>query len=338
VSIIERMMPAASMDLMVNRVPVATQLSLAFGAVILIATGMGLNAVTTYRRLSKATQQFQESNVGVSEQLRSAQVTWKDLKAWVAVHRRDADLTHAHELIDLSKSSLDDGVLHVMPSDIKQSAEHLAATLSRLAADPGSPSDSDLNTVDAGLQDLVDSMTLASLQLRSENDEKSARGHDLIVVTMLPMLLVGLIAALMLSRSITSLLSRMRSLIRAIEEDRRESGVRVEGQGEFAALIRDIVSMRGAIEARANLAATREAESEAQRTDAAQELLRRDANMERREAAARRLQREQLAADFELQVAGIVGTLFKMAQELSAGASKMASSAAFSRRLFKCAF
>ena len=332
VSIIERMMPPDSNDLLVNRVPVVTQLSLAFGLVILIAAGMGGNAVLTYRNLNKATQEFQETNVSVREQLRSAQVAWKDLKAWAAGHLLEADWPHAHELVDSAKSSLDDASAHVVSGDVKRASEHLAATLSRLAAAPGLPAGADLEAVDTGLQDLVDSMTLVSLQQQTENDEKAARGHDLIVVTMLPMLLVGLIAALTLSRSVTSLLSRMRSLIRGIEENRRESAIRVEGQGEFAALIRDIASMRDAIEARSNVAASREAESEAERARAAQELLRRDADMERQQAVARRVQREQWAGDFELQVADIVGTLVNMAQELSAGASKMVASAADSTR------
>lgn len=332
VSVIERMMPEVSKDLMVNRVPMLIQLSLAFGLVILIAAGMGANAVITYRNLSKATQHFQESNVGVSVQLRSAQVVWKDLKNWTQVKRHDADMGHAHELIESAKSSMDDAYAHAVPSDIKQATEHVISTLSRLSASSGLPSDQELDTVDTALQDLVDSLTLNSLQLQSENDENAARGHDLIVVTMLPMLLVGLIAALMLSRSITSLLSRMRSLIRSIEENQRENSICVEGRGEFAVLVRDIASMREAIEARASEGALREAESAAQRTRAEQQLLRRDAEMERQQAVTRRVQREQLAGDFELQVADIVGTLVEMAQGLSVGASKMAASAGNSNR------
>jgi methyl-accepting chemotaxis protein/cytochrome b561 len=332
VAIIERMMPPVSRDLLVNRVPVVTQLSLAFGLVILIAAVMGVNAVMTYRNLSKATQEFQETNTGVREQLRSAQVVWKDLKLWAAVHAREGDPGHAHELLDSAKSSLDDAAAHAGTGEVKQATDTLAATLSRLSGAPGLPASQDLDAVDTGLQDLVDAMALSSLQQQSENEEKAARGHDLIVVTLLPMLLVGLIAALVLSRSVTSQLSRMRKLIRAIEENRRETAIRVEGQGEFAALIRDIASMRDAIEARSNVAATREAELEAERTRASKDLLRRDADIERQQAVARRVQREQWAADFELQVADIVGTLVNMAQELSTGASKMAASAANSTR------
>ncbi len=124
----------------------------------------------------------------------------------------------------------------------------------------------------------------------------------------------------------------MRSLIRSIEADRRESSIRVEGNGEFAALVRDIASMRDAVGSRANAASARQAELEAERTRGAQDLLRKDVEMERQQSVSRRGHREQLAADFELQVADIVGTLVKMAKELSTSAAKMASSAAASTR------
>ena len=332
VSVIERMFPSASKDLLVNRVPVLTQLSLAFGLVILIAAAMGANAVITYRQLDRATQTFQETNMGVTDQLRNAQITWKDLRTWVALHPHDVDVDHGHKLIDAVRSSLEDAGSHLAAGDLKQHIAALAIKLSPLAVARIPPSDEDLQTLDADLQDLVDSMTMRSLQARSEANENAARGHDLIVITMFPMLMVGLMAALTLSRSITSLLSHMRNLIRSIEEDRRELSIRVEGNGEFATLIRDIASMRAAVEIRANAAAARQAEFEAERTRGAQDLLRKQANMQRQQSVARRFHREQLAADFELQITDIVGTLVNMAKELSASAADTASSAASSTR------
>jgi methyl-accepting chemotaxis protein/cytochrome b561 len=236
------------------------------------------------------------------------------------------------DLVDAVRSSLDEASSHVTVGDLKRSMTALTMKLAPLAAAQGVPSAEDLQVLDGGLQDLVDSITMNSLQARSEEDENAARGHDLIVITMLPMLMVGLMAALILSRSITSLLSHMRSLIRSIEEDRGESSIRVEGNGEFATLTRDIARMRDAVGSRANAAAARQAELEAERARAAQDLLRKDAERERQQSASRRVHREQLAEDFELQVADIVGTLVKMAKELSTSAARMASSAASSTR------
>jgi methyl-accepting chemotaxis protein/cytochrome b561 len=332
VSVMNRMLPTAPKDLLVNRVPVVTQLSLAFGLVILIAAAMGTNAVITYRQQSRAAQAFQEGVAGVTDQLRNAQITWKELKAQLALQPHDSDVDHAHELLDAARSSLDEASAHLIFSDLKPGMAALTMKLATLGSAHGLPSAEALQGVDADLQALVDSMTMSSLQARSDQDENAARGHDLIVVTMLPMLMVGLIAALVLSRSITSLLSHMQDLIRSIEEDRRDSIIRVEGNGEFAALIRDISSMRDAVGSRANTAAARQAELEAERTRAAQDVLRKDAEMERQHSVSRRIHREQLAADFELQVADIVGTLVQMAKELSVNAARMATSAASSTR------
>ena len=112
VSVIERMLPPPPNEKLVNRVSVATQLALAFGLVIGIALIMGINAVATYREFSRATAAFQAGDVAVSDQMRTAQVAWKDLSAVAAANRGSADAAHMQELSDSAKSSLEDARTH----------------------------------------------------------------------------------------------------------------------------------------------------------------------------------------------------------------------------------
>jgi methyl-accepting chemotaxis protein len=149
----------------------------------------------------------------------------------------------------------------------------------------------------------------------------------LIVVTVLPMLLAGLITGLLLARSITGALRRLGTLIKSIEADRRDNAIQVDGGGEIAVLTRDIISMRVAVESRGNAAAARQAELEAERARLAQEQLQREAEIEREQRIARQVQREQLASEFESQVAGIVGTVAQTAHTLASTATSMAASA-----------
>jgi methyl-accepting chemotaxis protein/cytochrome b561 len=325
VSVIDRMLAPIPDEKVVNRVPIAAQLSLAFGLVIGIALIVGINAVATYRDLSRATEAFQSGDLAVADQLRAAQVTWKDRYYLAAADHPDA--AHLKELEDTTKSSLEDAQGHAT-ADIKTSLTQVIGQLSSTVAMPEGPARAAaIKAIDGQLQDLVDSQSIQTLQHRTENDDKAARGHDLIVVTVLPMLLAGVIVGLLLARSITRALSRMGGLIKSIEADQRDSDIQVEGAGEIATLTRDIVSMRVAVERRGNEAAARQGELETERTRMAQDQLQREAEAQRQQSVARRAQREQLASEFEAQVAGIVSTVAQAAQALSSTAANMAASA-----------
>jgi methyl-accepting chemotaxis protein/cytochrome b561 len=324
VSVIDRMLAPIPEDRVVNRIPIAAQLSLAFGLVIGTALLVGINAVATYRDLSHATEAFQAGDVAVADQLRAAQVGWKDLSA--AAGSDHADAAHIKELEDSARSSLEDAQSHAA-GEIKSGLAQVIGQLSGATQSEGPGRAEALKAIDASLQDLVDSQSVQTLQHRTENDDKAARGHDLIVVTVLPMLLAGLITALLLARSITGALRRLGTLIKSIEAERHDNDIQVVGGGEIAGLTRDIISMRVAVESRGNAAAARQAELEAERARLAQEQLQREAEVERQQRIARQVQREQLATEFESQVAGIVGTVAQTAHSLSSTATSMAASA-----------
>jgi methyl-accepting chemotaxis protein/cytochrome b561 len=321
VSVIDRMLAPIPEDRLVNRIPIAAQLSLAFGLVIGTALLVGINAVATYRDLSHATEAFQAGDVAVADQLRAAQVAWKDLSAVAAT-----DPAHFKELEDSARSSLEDAQTHAA-GDIKAGLAKVIGQLSDAAHIEGPARAEAIKAIDSALQDLVDSQSVLTLQHRTEDDDKAARGHDLIVVTVLPMLLAGLITGLLLARSITGALRRLGTLIKSIEADRRDNAIQVDGGGEIAVLTRDIISMRVAVESRGNAAAARQAELEAERARLAQEQLQREAEIEREQRIARQVQREQLASEFESQVAGIVGTVAQTAHTLASTATSMAASA-----------
>jgi methyl-accepting chemotaxis protein len=344
VSVLDRMLTPVPDDRLVNRIPVAAQLSIAFGLVMGFALMVGLNAVSTYRELSRATEAFQSGDLAVADQLRAAQVAWKDryylavtAAAPDAAGRADTvshgdagsrpDPAHLKELEDSAKSNLEDAQTHAH-GEIQSGLTQVIGQLSAAAATQGPAGLEAMKSVDAKLQDLVDSQSVETLQRRTENDDKAARGHDLIVVTVLPLLLAGLATGLLLARSITGALDRMGRLIKSIEADQRDSAIQVEGAGEIAALTRAIVSMRIAVEDRANAAAARQAELEAERARLAQEQRQREADADHQQRLTRRAQREQLATEFETRVAGIVTTVAKAAQALSSNATDMAASAA----------
>jgi methyl-accepting chemotaxis protein/cytochrome b561 len=333
VSVIDRMLPPVSSEKLVNRMSVGAQLSVGFALVIGTALIVVINAVATYRDFNRATAAFQATDVAVTDQLRAAQVAWKDFYATAANPNAAADAgAHLKELADTAKSSLEDARTHAPAGDVKSGLDAVIGQLSAAASAPAVSHLDAVRAVDAKLQDLVDSQSVATLQHRTDNDELAARGHDLIVVTILPMVLAGLVTGLLLARSFSDSLGRMAGLIKGIEADQRSTAIEVRGAGQFAGLTRDILAMRVAVESRANAAASRQSELEAERARLTQEQLQREAETERQQSSVRRAQREQLAAEFELQVSGIISTVSEAAQAFTLTAGKMATSAATSAR------
>lgn len=324
-SLIERMLPAREAGQLVNRMPVALQLTLAFGLVVTIASIAGINAVATYRASYRATEEFQQGEIVAADQTRAAQVAWKELVGLALAPGAATDAQRIQELADTARSSLEEAMAHTPAGEIHRSLEALIA---EVAAGPGTPQDvRSLRDRDAKLQEIVDSQGFVAFQRRTDNEQRAARGHDLIVVTLLPMILTGLVAALLLARSVTGSLGQMSVLIRSIESERRDGDIRVVGDAEFASLTREIVSMRAAVERRGEVAAEQRAQFDADRVRLAEEQQQREVAAERQSRVDRQVHRERLAGEFELQVAAIVDTVARTAQELTETAASMATSA-----------
>jgi methyl-accepting chemotaxis protein len=327
VSVVDRMLPPAAVDLLVNRVPIAAQLTLSFGIVVAIALTMGVNSVRTYRGFSSATASFMQGEIAAADQTRAAQVAWKELLGLALAGQTHKDPTRTQELADSSKSSLEQAASQTEPGEIRTQIEALTAKVAALDAEALSRLEA-VQAVDTSLQEIVDSQGLTAFQHRTDNEQQAARGHDLIVVTVLPMVLAGLITALLLARSVTGSLHRMGQLIRGIEAERREASVTVVGDGEFAVLTRDIVNMRAAVEQRSQAAAEQRAKFETERARLAEEQQAREAESEQQRRVERQAHRERLATDFEGQVKGILETVLHTAKELTAISGSMAQSAA----------
>jgi methyl-accepting chemotaxis protein/cytochrome b561 len=326
VSVIDRMLPSGPADQLVNRVPIGAQLSLAFGLVVTLALSMGINAVSTYRQFDRSVTLFQQREVAAADNIRSTQVAWKELSGLAMAGRASDEAPRLQELLDAARAGLDEAAAH---TDVGDTRSQIDALVSKLAAfDLSALANlATLKDVDTRLQEIVDAQSLAAFQRRTENEQAAARGHDLIVLTVLPMVLAGIITALFLARSVTGSLSRMSVLIRGIESERHDANVTVRGGGEFAMLTRDIVSMRVAVETRSQAAADHRGQLEAERTRLSEEQQAHEAAVEAQRRIERQATRDRLAAEFEQQVAGIVDTVATTAQKLTSTSGAMAQSA-----------
>jgi cytochrome b561 len=240
-SVTDRMLPSAPANYLVNRIPIAIQLLLGFGLVVCVALGTGIHSVSTYRDFSRLTTAYQDNELAAAADTQTAQLAWKEIVGLATAPRSIDSDTRLRLLADNARSNLRSAATHTSAGGVRNGLVRLVDRVSAAAAYPGSVTTSIAREVDAQLQDLVDAQRAAAFQSHTDNSERIARGHDLIVLTIAPMALLGVVLALILARSISGAVDRMRALVRGIEAGDGQAAIHVIGRGGFAALLRDMV-------------------------------------------------------------------------------------------------
>ena len=254
-AVMDRILPSAPAHSFVNRIPIAAQLLLGFGLVVGVALGTGIHSLSTYRDFSRLSTAYQDNEFAAAADTQTAQLAWKELVGLATAPRTIDSDTLLRELAESARSSLRSAAAHTSAGDVRNELVKVAGLVSAAAADPRVLTASTAREVDAQLQDLADAQRAAAFQSRTDNVEKIARGQDLMVMAIAPMALLSIVLALILARSISGAVNRMRALVSGIEAGDTHAGIQVIGRGGFAALMRDMVSMRATVALRSAAAA-----------------------------------------------------------------------------------
>ncbi len=343
VPVMERMLPSAPSDQLVNRIPVAGQMLAGLGIVVVMALATGINAIAKYRSFTQMTAAYQETGQAEADETHAAQAVWKEVVGIAHTGTSAGNSERLRTTAETARAHLESAAPHAATPDSRAAIVALSGLIAGVNAQNGSISNDAIGDIDAKLQDLIDTQAATAQQVLGDIAERAARGHDLIVVTVAPMTLLGVVLALLLARSMLGSVGRLRALVRGIETNEGSGDIVVRGRGEFAQLMRDMISMRTAIENRAQAAADQRLALEADRARAAEETQARQRESERRraeehqlfqreteqhQAAERRALREQLAGEFEAQVASIVDSVAVTVDSLKSTAANLARSAA----------
>ena len=254
-SVMDRILPSAPAHSFVNRIPIAIQLLLGFGLVVCIDLGAGIHSLSTYRDFSRVTTAYQDNELAAAADTQAAQLAWKEIVGLATAPRTIDSDTLLRGLVNGAQRDLRSAATHTSAGDVRNGLVKLVGRVSAAAADPGTVTTSTAREVDAELQDLVDAQRAAAFQSRTDNVERIAQGQDLIVLAIAPMALLSVVLALILARSISGAVARMRALVGGIEAGDSHAGIQVIGRGGFAALMRDMVSMRATVALRSAEAA-----------------------------------------------------------------------------------
>jgi cytochrome b561/HPt (histidine-containing phosphotransfer) domain-containing protein len=250
VPVLERMLPAGPANALVNRVSVRTQLLGALGIVIAVALATGINAVVKYRGLATMTTNYQETDQAAATETRLAQVAWKEIVGIGSAGLASAGADRLRSIAEAAHTHLDSAVQAVSDPTARAAINGVSALVEPLSSGKQPFTASAIADVDTHLQDLIDTQAANAQQSAGDIQERASQGHDLIVVTVAPMVLLALILALLLARSMLSSINRMRALVRSIEANEGSQNIEVRGHGEFADLMRDMVAMRDAVRRR----------------------------------------------------------------------------------------
>ena len=316
VSVVDRMLAPVAPDVLVDRVPLATQLMIAFGALMAVSTLVGVNAVHQVRSVAAMSADLDAHEVAAAESLRTAQLALKSLPPGGALQPTQDALEEARGLLQ--------------DADTRAAAMQLAARIAQAAR--GGVQAAQLQAIDASLQELVDQLGGVLLQRRSELQERAAAGHDLIVVTIAPLLLAGLVVSLLLARSLLGSLGHIGGIVANVtaQSGDQSARVRVEGAGDFSRLMHGVLAMSDAVaarvqqeqEERSRMALEQRAAEQRMQAEAGRQL----AAQRAREADERAQQRAQLADLFEREVSAIVEAVTCTSVALRTAAERLARS------------
>jgi len=227
----ERMLSGGPANRLVNRVPVSVQLGGGFGLILALVVGASLHSAHQYARFNAERSHFDEVEVSLLADLSAAQID---------LIRKGDDPAATRAAVATLRGFLaraaDPGVRRAIGTAIG-ALDHAAGGAARAVAD-------------GPLQDAVDSQAMIVVQDRLAIADTAARGHDLITVIVAPTIILCAILAFLLSRSILRALAHAHEALRNVEQDRPGETLSIDGNGEFAALMRDIVRMRDAVKAR----------------------------------------------------------------------------------------
>ncbi len=270
VSVVERMLPEPPVDRLSQHVPLPVQLALCCGGILAMTLTAGLYGAHQYSTFNKLRADFDDTEVSVLDDLRAAQVPLEALAMAPTGAAQVASTVKAFPA-------------RLADPTAKAAAQAAGAALEKVAAGDATA----LATARAQLQSAVDTQFMRVFQRRLDLVQIASKGHDLIILTLAPTVILSGALAFLLSRSILSGLARARAVVRRVGAGVEVGDIKVSGGGELAQLMGDILQMRDAVERRQG-----ESHAEQLRQRAEMEALEREQSAQAAEAQ-RRIAEEQ---------------------------------------------
>ena len=254
--LIEWVAPSRPGGRLVNRIPVALQLLTVFAAILVMTTATGLHDAQQFVQLRADRLAFSSTMRLRANQLREA---WPKLQRLQFDPRERASPPDEEAGMAEVLSSL----RLIGPLGTPEAQRALDASRAALQAAPQHPAAS-LATANRELKRALDIQQRIVERWGNDLQAVYARDHDLIILALAPTVAMAAILAFLLARSVLTAVARARAMVRSVAQTGEDEEVKVEGDGEFAMLMRDIVEMRESVRRRERASAARQLQQRAE--------------------------------------------------------------------------
>ena len=180
---------------------------------------------------------------GVGESVKEAQMLAVDLKLGLATEVESLQEEGISALADSLKAI----ALSSSDEEVRANATDIASTVERLSTLGDAIAPAELDGISESISDLAGIHHSYLFMQKMEAERASAFGHDLIILSLIPSTVLGLLITVFLSRNVVGSISVARQVASSIAAGDLKTQTRVVGSGEAARLLRDLLTMQSAL-------------------------------------------------------------------------------------------
>jgi signal transduction histidine kinase/cytochrome b561 len=237
---LSRIIPPRKTEQFRNHAPLWMQVIIAAGVIPLLGASFGMVELSRNRAASVASQALYDHAVDGLRHSRSVQADLKELLGRAvtsAEHPFDAE---AVGLVSDAQDELGELRRSEPGADVDASSAKLS---NELAVWPRiHPSLEALRVSNAEIDDITTSLDSETFAARARIRTEAQEAHDLLLLTLAPAILLGVVLVLIIAFNMRALLARMQRLASDLARAAQPSFIRVLGNGEVARVMRDLIA------------------------------------------------------------------------------------------------
>ena len=238
-----RMLPSFHRSVLVNHVPIWAQMLIGSGCLLALMIGVGAYAEHKTAEATRLNQALFNEIFVVSADITTLDKAYAEFMLNFGTVSRE----NLAEMI----SPLKDGAVSIKEktddSAARDQADAILKNLTLIEAEAGKGQEAVsalLSDTDQAIDDLTSGHMSFVFRQRLAVEGATTFGHDMILISVIPAVLLGLMVVVVLSRNLLRVIGTARSLASSIALGNLENDLRVEGKGEAAQLARDLLSMQ----------------------------------------------------------------------------------------------
>ena len=321
-SILPRMLPPVDETEVVNRAPIWTQIATGSACLLALTIAVGAYAENRTNESIELNKALYGELLGVGNAIRSLEQAAADL-----ARASEQDQSQRLELLSGMATGLKNVSQNTINPVSREIGQRLFVTIARVESAVRTNDAATYKDSAAGLETLVDELgddhRAFVFALHLSVERASAFGHDMVLISIIPAVLVGFLITIVLSTNVARPIRAARALASSIASGNLANRLSVTGNGEAAQLASGLLSMQDSLRAQMQeIERLADARRQEQLSVAERQL-----NEQQRAQAERERTLTEVAKGFESQVASVIVKVEDVSSRLVETARQMSSAA-----------